>query len=121
VYELNPSNQDIYLVEFERHPGDLGVSVIVRANCDVVAKHEAWRLWPEYKRLLFCAVSPLAALFLASCLSRPPIDAALVPQGAPALLRGAQLRIRHRWNPHVSADITHGHFLHSPAHGRNYT
>ena len=42
--------QDIYVVEFERHPGDPGVSVIFRTNCDAVAKLEAWRLWPEYKR-----------------------------------------------------------------------
>jgi hypothetical protein len=51
VYELNPPNQDIYAVDFVRHSGDLGISVIVRANCEVVAKLEAWRLFPEYKRL----------------------------------------------------------------------
>ena len=43
MYELSPPNQDIYMVEFERHPGDLGVSVIVRANCEAAAKLEAWR------------------------------------------------------------------------------
>jgi hypothetical protein len=46
---LSPPIQDIYVVEFVRHPGDLGVSVIVHANCEAAAKLEAWRLWPEYK------------------------------------------------------------------------
>jgi hypothetical protein len=34
-----------------RHSGDLGISVIVHANCEVVAKLEAWRLFPEYEQL----------------------------------------------------------------------
>jgi hypothetical protein len=57
VSELHsPPIQDIYVVEFVRHAGDLGASVIVRPNCEVVAKLEAWRLWPEYKRY-FAATS----------------------------------------------------------------
>jgi hypothetical protein len=47
----SPPVQDLYVVEFERHLGDLGASVIVRANCAVMAKLEALRLFPEYKRV----------------------------------------------------------------------
>jgi hypothetical protein len=48
VYELNTPNQDIYIVEFERH---LGVSLILRAECEVAATLQAWRRFPEYKRI----------------------------------------------------------------------
>ena len=51
MYELNPPNQDIYIVEFERHPGDLGVSLILRAECEVAARLQAWRRFLEYKRI----------------------------------------------------------------------
>jgi hypothetical protein len=53
---LSPPIQDIYVVKFVRHAGDLGVSLILRAECEVEAKLEAWRLWPEYKRY-FAATS----------------------------------------------------------------
>jgi hypothetical protein len=33
-----------------RHPGDLGVSVIVRAISGIAAQLEAFRLFPEFKR-----------------------------------------------------------------------
>lgn len=46
-----PTTDDLYVVEFERHEGDLGVSLILRASCEVEAKLKAWRFWPEYKRL----------------------------------------------------------------------
>jgi hypothetical protein len=51
VYELNPPTQDIYVVEFVRHSGDLGVSIILRAECEAVARLQAWRQFPEYKRI----------------------------------------------------------------------
>lgn len=35
-----------------RHPGDLGVSLILRADSYQMAKLEAWRLFPEYRRLV---------------------------------------------------------------------
>ena len=47
---ISPLAQDIYVVEFERHSGDLGVALIVRANCEALAKLEALRRFPEYKR-----------------------------------------------------------------------
>ena len=49
--ELFSPAQDIYVVEFVRHSGDLGISVIVRANCEADARFEAWKRFPEYKRL----------------------------------------------------------------------
>jgi hypothetical protein len=51
VSDLISPSQDLYVVEFERHRGDLGFSCIVRVNCEILAKLKAWRPWPEYKRL----------------------------------------------------------------------
>jgi hypothetical protein len=50
VSDLIYPPQDLYEVEFERRPGDLGVSVIIRADCASMARVEAWRLFPEHKR-----------------------------------------------------------------------
>ncbi len=47
--EISPA-PDLYVVEFRRHSGDLGVSVILPATCALMAKLEAWRLFPEHKR-----------------------------------------------------------------------
>ena len=47
-----PITKDLYVVDFVRHPGDLGVSLILRAESYQEAKLEAWRLFPEYKRLV---------------------------------------------------------------------
>jgi hypothetical protein len=44
---LSPSH-DLFVVEFERYPGDLGVSIIVPANCGLAAKLRAWAIFPEY-------------------------------------------------------------------------
>ena len=49
---LSPTAQDLYVVDFERYPGDLGVSLILRGTSFQSAKLEAWRLFPEYKRLV---------------------------------------------------------------------
>ena len=51
------------------------------------------RSFPEHKRLLLWR--SLAAPLLVSCLSRAPVYPTPVPQRAPALLRGAQRRVRH--------------------------
>ena len=48
----SPPTQDLYVVDFERYPGDLGVSLILRGTSFQSAKLEAWRLFPEYKRLV---------------------------------------------------------------------
>ena len=50
---FSPPAQDLYVVDFIRHPGDLGVSVIVRAMSGIDAQLEAFRLFPEYKRLSY--------------------------------------------------------------------
>jgi hypothetical protein len=42
---------NIYAVEFFRRPGDLGFTAIVRASSGDNARREAWRLFPEYRRL----------------------------------------------------------------------
>src|ERR1700751_884467 len=42
---------NIYAVEFYRRPGDLGFTAIVRASKGDDARREAWRLFPEYRRL----------------------------------------------------------------------
>ena len=47
---ISPPAQDLYVVDFIRHPGDLGLSVIVRALSGIDAQLEAFRLFPEYKR-----------------------------------------------------------------------
>lgn len=41
---------NIYAVEFQRHPRDLGVGIVVLAESRTKAIEEAWRLFPEYKR-----------------------------------------------------------------------
>jgi hypothetical protein len=48
IIEISPP-ANIFAVEFasERH---LGVSVILPATCELMARLEAWRLFPEYKR-----------------------------------------------------------------------
>jgi hypothetical protein len=46
---FSPPAKDLYVVDFIRHPGDLGLSVIVRANSTIAAQLEAFRLFPEYK------------------------------------------------------------------------
>ena len=44
-----PPAKDLYAVDFIRHPCDLGLTVIVRANCAIAAQLEAFRLFPEYR------------------------------------------------------------------------
>ena len=41
---------NLYAVEFERHSGDLRVSIIVSATCELMAVVEALRRFPEYLR-----------------------------------------------------------------------
>ena len=48
IIEIDPA-PDLYVVEFE-FPRHLGVSVIRPATCPLMAKLEAWRLFPEHKR-----------------------------------------------------------------------
>lgn len=44
-----PSTPDLYCVETQRHKGDLGLSVILPATCELKARWEFLRLFPEYR------------------------------------------------------------------------
>jgi len=46
--EFSPS-PDLYCVEIQRHPKDLGISVVLPATCELMARREVFRLFPEYK------------------------------------------------------------------------
>ena len=47
--EVSPA-PNLYAVEFERHSGDLRVSIIVSATCELMAVVETLRRFPEYLR-----------------------------------------------------------------------
>jgi hypothetical protein len=49
--ESNPS-LDLYCVEIQRHPKDLGVSIVLPATCELMARREVFRLFPEYQHNL---------------------------------------------------------------------
>ncbi len=40
---------ELFCVEIQRSSCDLGVSVVLLATCEIMARHEALRLFPEYK------------------------------------------------------------------------
>lgn len=46
--EIHPS-PELYCVEITRKPRDLGVSIVLPATCHLMARREAFRLFPEYK------------------------------------------------------------------------
>ena len=46
--EFSPS-PDLYCVEIQRHPKDLGISVVLPATCELMARREVLRLFPEFK------------------------------------------------------------------------
>ncbi len=49
--DSNPS-LDLFCVEIQRDPKDLGVSVVLQATCELMARREVFRLFPEYKHNL---------------------------------------------------------------------
>ena len=49
MYSKYSPSPALYCVEILRHPKDLGVSVVLPANCELMARREALRLFPEYK------------------------------------------------------------------------
>jgi hypothetical protein len=49
VYSKSSPTPDLYCVEIQRHPKDLGLSVILPANCELMARREALRLFPEIR------------------------------------------------------------------------
>lgn len=40
---------ELYCVEIQRNPRDLGVSLVLQAPCELMARREVLRLFPEYK------------------------------------------------------------------------
>ncbi len=52
MYSKSSPSLDLYCVEIQRHPKDLGVSVVLPANCELMARREVLRLFPEYKHNL---------------------------------------------------------------------
>jgi hypothetical protein len=40
---------ELYCVEIQRDPKDLGVSIVLPANCELMARREVLRLFPEFK------------------------------------------------------------------------
>lgn len=40
---------ELFCVEIQRYPKDLGVSVVLQATCELMARREFLRLYPEFK------------------------------------------------------------------------
>lgn len=52
VYSKFSPSPELYCVEIQRHPQDLGISVVLPATCELMARHAVLRLFPEYKHSL---------------------------------------------------------------------
>lgn len=52
VSKIKSPTDDLCVVEFERHQGDLGVSPILRSEGDVGTKREAWQ-WFSFSMEFF--------------------------------------------------------------------
>ena len=50
--KLAPSVPDLFCIEIKRHTRDLGVSIVLQATCELMARREVLRLFPEYKHNL---------------------------------------------------------------------
>ena len=49
MYSESSPSPDLYCIEIQRHEGDLGLSVVLPATCELMARCEVLRLFPEYK------------------------------------------------------------------------
>ena len=49
MYGESSPSPDLYCVEIQRSPQDLGISVVLPATCESMARHAVLRLFPEYK------------------------------------------------------------------------
>lgn len=49
VSDKIPPTPELYCIEIQRHQGDLGLSVILAATCELKARWEFLRLFPEYR------------------------------------------------------------------------
>ena len=46
---VSASAPELYCVEIQRHPRDLGISIVLQATCELMARREVLRLFPEFK------------------------------------------------------------------------
>lgn len=49
MYSKSSPSFDLFCVEIQRYPKDLGLSVVLLANCELMARREVLRLFPEIK------------------------------------------------------------------------
>jgi hypothetical protein len=49
VSDKIPPIPELYCIEIQRSPKDLGLSVVLPATCELMARHTVLRLFPEYK------------------------------------------------------------------------
>ena len=49
MYSNSSPSPDLYCVEIQRHTKDLGVSIVLPATCELMARREVLSLFPEYK------------------------------------------------------------------------
>ena len=49
MYSKSSPSLDLYCVEIQRHPKDLGVSIVLPATCELMARSEVLRLFPEFR------------------------------------------------------------------------
>ena len=52
MYNESSPSPDLYCIEIRRHSRDLGVSVVLEATCELMARREVLRLFPEFKHNL---------------------------------------------------------------------
>jgi hypothetical protein len=52
VYSKSSPSPDLYCIEIQRHSKDLGVSIVLQATCELMARREVLRLFPEFKNSL---------------------------------------------------------------------
>jgi hypothetical protein len=47
--KVSASTAELYCVEIQRYPRDLGISIVLPATCELMARCEVLRLFPEYR------------------------------------------------------------------------
>jgi hypothetical protein len=52
VYSDSIPSPDLFCVEIKRYPKDLGVSIVLTATCELMARRDVLSLFPEYKHSL---------------------------------------------------------------------
>ena len=52
MYSDSSPTPELFCIEIQRHPKDLGISVVLPATCELMARREVLRLFPEFKHNL---------------------------------------------------------------------